>query len=73
MRREEADNEESKEANDLTQQVRIQELERQLEQVQAEAENNKAATDILSQLLDKGEIMQNPDGSVEVIREDLNS
>ena len=36
----------------------------------AEAENNKAAAEILSQMLDKGEIMQNPDGSVEVIRED---
>ena len=39
----------------------------------AEAENNKAAAEILSQMLDKGEIMQNPDGSVEIIKEDAGS
>ena len=39
----------------------------------AAAENNKAAAEILSQMLDKGEIMQNPDGSVEIIKEDESS
>ena len=38
-----------------------------------EAENNKAAAEILSQMLDKGEIMQNPDGSVEIIKEESGS
>ena len=65
--------EESKEVSEVVQVARIQELEKQLKQVSAEADNNKAAAEILSQMLDKGEIMQNPDGSVEVIREDAGS
>ena len=36
---------------------RIEELEKQLLKVTAEAENNKNATDILSQLLDDGNVM----------------
>ena len=69
----EAGMEESKEVSGHVHEQRIQELEQQLSQVSAEAENNKAAAEILSQMLDKGEIMQNPDGSVEIIKEESGS
>ena len=48
MIQEAADMEESKEEPGLQQEARIRELEQQLEQVSAEAENNDKAREILS-------------------------
>ena len=73
MIEEEASQEKSKEESGLTAIARIRELELQLEKVSAEAENNKVATRILNSMIDKGEAMQNPDGSVQVVRGDGDS
>ena len=47
---------------------RIQQLEEQLSQAEKNATNNKAAADILNDMLQKGEVKQEDDGSVTVMR-----
>lgn len=46
-------------------------MEQQLERVSAEAESNRAASNILSDLINKGEAQMNEHGQVEVVRQDI--
>ena len=47
---------------------KIKQLEEQLAEAQKNASNNKAATEILTELIQKGEVKQEDNGQITVIR-----
>ena len=53
---------------DVERDNRIKQLESELEEAAKHVKNNKAATDILTNLLEKGEVKQEEDGSITIIR-----
>ena len=50
------------------QEEKIKVLEAQLADAQKSAETNKVASDILNDMLGRGEVKQNDDGSIEVVQ-----
>ena len=53
---------------DVERDDRIKQLEAELEEAAKHHANNKAANDILTNLLEKGEVKQEEDGSITIIR-----
>ena len=53
---------------DVERDDRIRQLEAELEEAAKQVNNNKAASDILTNLLEKGEMKQEADGSVTINR-----
>ena len=53
---------------DVERDDRIRQLEAELEEAAKQVNNNKAASDILTNLLEKGEVKQEVDGSITIVR-----
>ena len=53
---------------DVERDDRIRQLEAELEEAAKQVNNNKAASDILTNLLEKGEMKQEADGSIKINR-----
>ena len=54
-------------AVEVEKEEKIKELEEQLSQAQDAVTSNKAASDILHDLISKGEVVMGPNGSVQVV------
>ena len=55
-------------ACDVERDERIKQLESELEEAAKQVNNNKAASDILTNLLEKGDMKQEADGSITIVR-----
>ena len=53
---------------DVERDDRIRQLEAELEEAAKQVNNNKAASDILTNLLEKGDMKQEADGSITIVR-----
>ena len=53
---------------DVERDDRIRQLEAELEEAAKQVNNNKAASNILTNLLEKGEMKQEADGSITIVR-----
>ena len=73
MIKNEDNQEEEKEVSELVLNSKVDDLEAKLEEANSQLQNNKAAADILSGMIEKGELVQNPDGSVEVVNDAASS
>ena len=66
--KEQLEMEQLSQACDVERDERIKQLESELEEAAKQVNNNKAASDILTNLLEKGDMKQEADGSITIVR-----